>query len=41
MLKKLDHQWGFEEMHMSAVRLYWATEEAEEAKKGVCGEEKA
>lgn len=28
-----DHQWGFEEMSMSAVRLYWATEEAEEGKK--------
>jgi len=28
-----DHQWGFEEMSHCAVRLYWATEEAEEAKK--------
>lgn len=28
-----DHQWGFEEMSMSAVRLFWATEEAEEAKR--------
>ena len=28
-----DHQWGFEEMSMSAVRLYWATEEGEEGKK--------
>lgn len=28
-----DHQWGFEEMAVSAVRLYWSTEEAEEAKK--------
>lgn len=28
-----DHQWGFEEMAISAVRLYWETEEAEEAKK--------
>jgi len=28
-----DHQWGFEEMAMSAVRLYWSTDEAGEAKK--------
>jgi len=28
-----DHQWGFDEMSGAAVRLYWATEEAEEAKK--------
>lgn len=28
-----NHQWGFEEMSMSAVRLYWATEESEEGKK--------
>ncbi len=27
-----DHQWGYEEMAMSACRLYWATEEAKEAK---------
>ncbi|HEY4773475.1 MAG TPA: 1,4-dihydroxy-2-naphthoyl-CoA synthase [Xanthobacteraceae bacterium] len=27
-----DHQWGFEEMAQSAVRLYWASEEAQEAK---------
>jgi 1,4-dihydroxy-2-naphthoyl-CoA synthase len=27
-----DHQWGFEEMAISAARLYWATEEANEAK---------
>jgi len=28
-----DHQCGFDEMSGTAVRLYWATEEAEEAKK--------
>jgi len=28
-----DHQWGLEEMSTSAVRLYWATEEAGEAKR--------
>ena len=28
-----DHQWGFDEMSGAAVRLYWATEEAGEAKK--------
>ncbi len=28
-----DHQWGFDEMSQAAVRLYWATEEAEEAKR--------
>ena len=28
-----DHQWGFDELSQAAVRLYWATEEAEEAKK--------
>ena len=28
-----DHQWGFEEMAISAARLYWATPEAEETKK--------
>lgn len=28
-----DHQWGFEEMGISAVRLFWATAEAEETKK--------
>ena len=28
-----DHQWGFDEMSQAAVRLYWGTEEAEEAKK--------
>jgi len=28
-----DHQWGFEELSQSAVRLYWDTEEAEEGKK--------
>ncbi|MFC2003577.1 enoyl-CoA hydratase-related protein [Chloroflexota bacterium] len=27
-----DHQWGFEQMAISAVRLYWATEEANEAR---------
>jgi naphthoate synthase len=35
-----DHQWGFDEMSGAAVRLYWATGEAEEAKEAFSEERK-
>lgn len=35
-----DHQYGFENWSAAAVRMFWAPEEAEEAKKAFAGKRK-